>query len=203
MNQLNCEFEKYTVPNISPLLMVKRGIRYLKPRKYDEYTLEVFARRDDLSCDTIYIPYSSLSKKETMIEAFSKYGVLFDINYTSHLQRYINKEAREMQSQVTNFDICLSRELGWINIPDVDKRNFILNGVNVDDYYIEFYDKHFKFQNGSLEAQIEFIKEEVIPYPQTQLALTLGLASVISGYIEPYLNTRFFSNKCQWYIINW
>ncbi len=191
LNQLNCEFEKSTVQNVSPLLMVQRGIRYLKPKRNDETMLEVFAFKDSGACGTIRIPYSIFTKKELMILELSKYGVYPNINYISHLQRYLNNEVRQMQATDPDFDVCLTRELGWQDIPNEYDRKFILGSDKAGGENIEYYDKSILFQNGSLEGQVEFIKTEVIPYPETQLALTLGLASVISGYIEPYLNTRF------------
>ena len=118
--------------------------------------------------------------------------VFFNLNYVSHLQRYLMEECREVQQN--NATQMLTKELGWQNFENVNDRMFVLESTVINNTTIKYYDESLKFQNGTYERQLKFIKDEILPYPETRLAMVLGLSSIVAGYVEPYLSVRNISN---------
>ena len=78
----------------------------------------------------------------------------------------------------------LYKELGWQKFKENDEERFVLENCFVDGTHHEYFDKTLKFKKGTLEGQKSFLETEILPYKQTRLAMTLGLASIISGYID-------------------
>ena len=141
---------------------------------------------------TFEIPFTVFNKKEVFQNEFFKNMVFFNLNYVSHLQRYLMEECREVQQN--NATQMLTKELGWQNFENVNDRMFVLESTVINNTTIKYYDESLKFQNGTYERQLKFIKDEILPYPETRLAMVLGLSSIVAGYVEPYLSVRNISN---------
>lgn len=192
LNQLHYNWGNSVTANIAPLFYPIRIIGSLKPSEKDITKALVMVHEPNGNTRTFEIPFTVFNKKEVFQNEFFKNMVFFNLNYVSHLQRYLMEECREVQQN--NATQMLTKELGWQNFENVNDRMFVLESTVINNTTIKYYDESLKFQNGTYERQLKFIKDEILPYPETRLAMVLGLSSIVAGYVEPYLSVRNISN---------
>ncbi|MBQ9519850.1 MAG: DUF927 domain-containing protein [Acholeplasmatales bacterium] len=80
----------------------------------------------------------------------------------------------------------LTNKLGWQQHLNWTTPQFILESANVSGDLIKYEGIPLKFTKGDFKSQLKFLKTEVLPHKECQFALSIGLSSIISSYIEPY-----------------
>lgn len=131
------------------------------------------------------IPFEIVSSSSELRKYLFKYGVIYKEFFEHWVNEYVVEGIQALQ--VSNGVINITHLLGWQNVNNEAYPKFILDKYQSKNRpLIEYYDKHFQFKKGTLEGQLEFIEEEILPYKETRMALTIGLASIVAGYIEPH-----------------
>jgi hypothetical protein len=110
---------------------------------------------------------------------------LYFINYklVNHLRQFINYRLQELQTN--NVVSFLHKSLGFWQ--DVDDSTIFLLGQNQTKRGISnYFSKTLTFQMGTKTDYIQFMKSEIIPYPEMQLAFAMGLSSVTASYLKDF-----------------
>lgn len=115
---------------------------------------------------------------------FNNY-IIFVPKYVCLVQLYINEEI--LRCKKLNKIIYETGIIGWQKINAISNNyQFLLSPLTNNGVEVKYYDNFMKFKYGNEQGQIEFIKENIIPYKETRLAMTLGLASILASFIEQF-----------------
>lgn len=131
-----------------------------------------------------YITMSQLADPSALTRRFYNNMIIFSSYWTDCVQEYIQQEVAEALKK-GNY-IYHTGIIGWQNIPNVPKKEFILDELNHNGIKIQYYDSNLLFKKGTQEKQIDFIINQVIPHKETRLAMVLGLSSVVASYLEQF-----------------
>lgn len=184
-----------TVRNISPIIQVL-GIEGDARPTIESSTNVILEVIEPRGRREISIPYEILSSKELFKQYLSKFLIFIKLDYDIILQRYLLGLTNYKQY---NGGISLYyKELGWQKFEGQLEEEFILGDYMLNNIKYFYNGSSMNFKEGTSLEQIQFIQTEILPYKETSLAMTLGLASVIAGYIEDDFGIRFFHYQRQW-----
>lgn len=153
----------------------------LQERGLDYYTLEAHVRAGQFS--TFEISSEQLADADQLQVALTKNSVLINSQYKSYVQGYLMEEFRNMLHS-GGYETLTTTNLGWHYLSFVTKPVFILENKNVNGLNIEYVGTSMSFKAGTYIGQLKFIKDEVLPYKETQLALAMGLSSIVSSLVN-------------------
>jgi len=153
----------------------------LQENGIDYYKLEAHIRCSQAI--TFEINSDELGDAEQLQTALARNRVLINSQYKSYVQGYLMKEFRDMLFN-GGYETMTTTCLGWHNLEFLDKPVFILNDKNINGIYIEYAGTKMSFTAGTYKGQLEFIRDEVLPYKETQLALAMGLSSIVSSLVN-------------------
>lgn len=185
--QLDFSSVKSYISDVSTLFYPEKLIAPLNPNIDDKLLVEVVVIEKTGTTRRFLAQMDVLTKKEHFLNLMTTNLVLFDMKYISHLQHYVMDECRLL---LQNGSIeYRNRCLGWQDIDNDGTYRFVLENATLKSgHLVKYYDTDWKFQKGTLQGQLDFLKEEIYPYTVTQLAMTLGLTSIVAGYVEPHLS---------------
>lgn len=185
--QLDYSSVKNYVSNVSTLFYPEKLIATLNPKENDKLLVEVTVVEKNGTTRNFFVQMDILTKKDHFLNLMTSNMVLFDTKYISILQHYMMDECRKLlQKGLIEYR---NRCLGWQDIDNDGALRFILgNGKLKSGHLVKYYDANWKFQNGTLQGQLDFLRTEILPYPEMQLAMTFGLTSIVAGYVEPHLS---------------
>lgn len=133
------------------------------------------------------ITSSQLIETKEFMRLMYNHLFTFSSSFVEKIKYYINSEVIKCKEQgAVSYE---TGTLGWQTTPESDTRKFILQSGMINNKAIKYYDESLSFKKGTEEGQLDFIKTQIIPYQETRLAMTLGLASIVASYIEPYKHT--------------
>ncbi|MBE0700913.1 MAG: DUF927 domain-containing protein [Acholeplasmataceae bacterium] len=133
------------------------------------------------------------NSQETAIQIFNRNGYLLSsFKYANHLRDYISQEIQEMikLGQVDYYHT----NLGFTKMSD-GTDYFLLGDTTYNGRVSTFVDKKFNFVQGTAQDYSEFLSEQILPYFETRLALTIGLSSVVASDLKEHgdLGTMVFN----------
>ena len=131
-------------------------------------------RREVIQLDTLHS--QTIFHKELLNK-----GYMISYKYVNHLRHFLTDYLRKSNNAIQK--VFEHKHLGFYE--EQGKLHFLLD-KNTLSKGISTFRKNgtIEFQSGSEEANLKFIKEEIIPYQATQLALVLGLNSVIASRLQ-------------------
>lgn len=139
----------------------------------------------DKSSTTFYVNNTDLNKPEDLRKVFLSKSIAYQTCYNNSILDYCVASFQQEQ-QRGNVEY-LTTKLGWQKIPGQDEPEFILRNLVVPNFPpILYAGDDLEFTKGTPKGQWKFIKDEILPYKETRLALVMGLTSVVSSYIQPY-----------------
>ena len=127
------------------------------------------------------ISNEELGDSDALQFALTKHNVLINSQFKSYVQSYLMEEFREMLNQ-GGYETKTTTHLGWHY--NFAKPEFILSSKNLNGTMVEYVGTPMSFKAGSFDGQMKFIKDEVLPYKETQLALAMGLSSIVSSLVN-------------------
>lgn len=160
-------------------------------------TLIVIQVHDRHGIREIKIPYMALHKPEMFVEHLSKNMVFVKQDFEIQLQRFLHGQVRFLQLQGGSGTLLYYKTLGWQYKRGSTQKEFVLGGYKTAESQYQYFDTSFEFVKGTSKGQRDFIKTEILPYAETRLALTIGLSSIVAGYIEEFKPSgTFIINVC-------
>lgn len=143
--------------------------------------VEVF----DKAGSSFYLDNTCFNKAEDLRKEFLKRSIVYQSYYNDAILDYC---VNSFQFHQTSGNVeYLTNKLGWQHIPGRNEPEFILKNITVPNFPpILYAGGELDFTNGTLKGQLEFIKDEILPYKETRLAFVMGLTSVVSSYIQPH-----------------
>ena len=174
--------------NIAPILEVVKIVGDVNPTDQSIATIHIKVIEDvgnGKNERIIRVPYEIITSKDVFCRGLTKHLVFFNLKYILSLQNYLNGQIRllrKLGGSAMEYD-----ELGWQTLQENGKEQFVLENCFIDGTLYEYKDKTIEFRKGTIAGQKAFLDAEILPYKHTRLAMTLGLSSIVAGYIEDTL----------------
>ena len=138
--------------------------------------------RETFNIDTV-----KLASTQTMRNELFKHRIYYREFYDSLIAEYISDSLDVLST--SGKSVYNTEKLGWTFIDKQNGYKFVLGSMQIQGKgLVEYSDKSLKFVNGTKKAQIDFIREEILPYKETRFALVLGLSSIVASFIEDKVN---------------
>lgn len=132
------------------------------------------------------LPISIVADDKEFRKELSKRLVVVNSNDAIKFSNYISKEIKDLELH-EDYDFLTSK-LGWQSDYNGVRRFILEKYEPLDAPRIINSSTNFEFTKGSLDGQIKFINEEILPFKNTRLALAISAASTITSFINPQLN---------------
>jgi hypothetical protein len=161
-------------------------VAILLPLDFDESPLVTFRVSRLIGTGDFQLKMTDLSSVPDMTKSLFKKNYIYNSVYGYQLMDYLIREIQVMASD-TSKQHYAHRSLGFQTWNE--ERMFLLASNTLSNGVVSTYSNpKFQFTKGSEEAYQVFLKEQIIPYKTTQIALVLGLSSVVASYLKEYAN---------------
>ncbi len=135
----------------------------------------------------IEIETTALSELKSFHEKLLENTYFIGYNLVNHLRFYLNNQLQLLQ---TSGSIKYRhKSLGFYTGLN-GKQLFLYDKTLTSRGLSEYHNPDFKFRNGLEKDYDSFLKSEILPYKEMQLALVLGLSSVTASYLEDYADVQ-------------
>ena len=137
--------------------------------------------------DQFMTEISNLSSAISLRTTLINHRIYYREIYNDIISEYVTDriEGLRIKKRIT----YNTKKLGWNEVDDSGTLEFILAPKKIENLgRVEYFDKQLNFTCGSLKGQMKFLKNEVLPYKESTFGLVLGLASIISSYLEKEIN---------------
>lgn len=123
------------------------------------------------------------NSQESALNVLSKNGYIVPFNYVNFYRVHF---AFELQQWINSNQVeYYHSNLGFTTMKNGTK-TFLLGDTQYLGKVSTYIDTSFKFQKGSIKDYQTFLDNQVLPFFETRLALTLGLASIVSSDLKDY-----------------
>lgn len=130
------------------------------------------------------LPCSNFNKAGLL--QLTKYGADITENNVAFFIDWLQQQKYELNYIMHEKSKYIHKYVGWDNFKDT--HIFKGNKVYSRQEIISNYNGNYQLEpKGSLEGWIELIKNEVLGHTNLELAVIIGLSSVINGYIGKYV----------------
>jgi hypothetical protein len=136
---------------------------------------------------TFEVVTGSLASMEGLQKVLFENHYFIDYRLVNPLRTYLTDCLRNLQSQ--NAIEYAHKSLGFHKDTD-GSWVFLLGKTKTVQGLSEYYDKEFEFQSGAFLSYDKFIRQEILPKQELQLALVMGLASVPASYLKDYADVQ-------------
>lgn len=128
-----------------------------------------------------------LAAPHNLNEALLVNQYFISYNLLRHLLYYVNDKLQLLQaSSVPKFS---HKSLGFYEESN-GKSVFLFDKTPIIRGTSHYYDKRFKFKSGTPSDYDKFLKDEILPFKEMQLALVLGLSSVTASFLKDYADIQ-------------
>jgi len=167
--------------DVSNLLKINK-VRVASHGKTQSYILSLEESTPSGVLRTFDIDFTLFNASlESATTIFNQNGfIITSFKYVNHFREYI---ASELLQMIRNGNVeYYHTNLGFTIMNDGKKR-FLLGKTAYNNSTSTYLDPNFQFQKGTMKDYLTFLDGLILPYFETRLALTLGLASVVSSYL--------------------
>ena len=164
---------------------VANGLKVISIDRYYDCvapTLITMETYENGSTRTFQVKAAVLQLPQLLYSELLKNGYFIQAGLVKLLRYYLTDEIIQLQhSGQVNF---MHKSLGFYD--DSGKLEFLYDTNKLKLGTSEYFKDDFEFKNGLKTDYIKFLKKEILPNQLSQLALVLGLSSVISSYLKDY-----------------
>jgi hypothetical protein len=127
---------------------------------------------------------TDLSSVPDMTKSLLRNSYLYNSVYGYQLIDYLIREIQTLSNDISKLNYA-HRSLGFFKWND-EKLFLLASNSLANGATTHYSNPRFQFTKGSEEAYQLFLKEQILPHTTTQLALVLGLSSVVGSYLKDY-----------------
>ena len=126
---------------------------------------------------------NTLSRQESFGSTLFNNSYFINFKLINPLRQYVTLGIQHLQ---TSGKVKYKhKSLGFFTQED-DTSVFLLSKTMTLHGSSTYYDEKFQFISGTFKDYELFLKSEILPHVETQLALTIGLSSVVASYLKDF-----------------
>ncbi len=137
---------------------------------------------------------NTLSRQESFGSTLFNNSYFINFKLINPLRQYVTLGIQHLQ---TSGKVKYKhKSLGFFTQED-DTSVFLLSKTMTLHGSSTYYDEKFQFISGTFKDYELFLKSEILPHVETQLALTIGLSSVVASYLKDFADVQtIVTNFC-------
>ena len=168
--------------NVADAIEIVREYRWIGKEKHSVIELKYLNE----GMRNFTVSTAILSSQQDALSMFLKVGYLIDYRYVNHVRSYLVQRLRLRRHNI----IYYHDQLGFFKQSDGQQR-FLLDVENINNTSSYYHDREtFDFSKGDHYANLAFLREEIIGHPNTELALALGLSSVLASHLKAEIDDQ-------------